>query len=439
MRGSRLVLILMAAAVVLLIGGALAVRAMGGFSFGGGNRPVIAIVTDSTVFSAISTAEADAQRQIAERDHEEASREASERTGSGAAENQGEAPAQQGADEGAAAASQGGPEVVRTGETARTVMRVLTSQLDNQLSDQLGASQRFRVISGALVQQALRERARRENSGSMLDALSRLIHGPGNEADQTLRTSDADLAALGRDLNAQYVLFVGTQEPTYSMRWAYDEVTGVRVREFRAQPTFVFSLFDVRTGNSVRSGVIRFSEPLFARDEPEANNEIQVRQENNPKERDQVVVGGVFDRPSMQALAFEMNGQIARQVHTAVLNRLAPARIVGDGETPRINRGANDGVVTGMEMDVFELGEAIMDDGVEIDRARERVGRVRVRDVQENSATVETLSAESGKSIRRDNIVILPEALTHEGEGAIGAPPTPTARAAWDRSGGAED
>lgn len=423
MRGSRLVLILMAAAVVLLIGGALAVRAMGGFSFGGGNRPVIAIVTDSTVFGAISTAEKDSLRQAAEREAADAARQANERSGTSA-----------GAE---ASSNEGGGDVVRTGETARTVMQVLTSQLDNQLSDQLGGSQRFRVISGALVQQALRERARRDNSGSALDSLRRLIHGEDDENAEAPRTSDADLAALGRDLNAQYVLFVGTQEPTYTVRRVSDEITGQRVYEFHAQPTFVFSLFNVRTGESVRSGVIRFSEPLIARDEPESYGEVQVREENNTEARREAVQGNMFDRPSMQALAFEMNAEIARQVRAAVLNRLAPARIVGDGDAPRINRGAKDGVTAGMEMDVYQISGPVMEDGVEIDPDREHVGRVRVRDVQDNSSTVEVVETASGKSIRRDQVVILPEALTYEG--SIGAPPAPTARAVWDRSGGQDE
>ncbi|UPT62662.1 MAG: CsgG/HfaB family protein [Hyphomonadaceae bacterium JAD_PAG50586_4] len=111
------------------------------------------------------------------------------------------------------------------------------------------------------------------------------------------------------------------------------------------------------------------------------------------------------DMPLMQDLAFQVNREVARQVIQRVLEDVAPAEIVSSGDTILANRGLNDGLVVGMEMEVFRLGEEIREaGGREIGHQRTRVGVVRVADVQDTTATLSVVS--DGPFRERDRIAM---------------------------------
>ncbi|UPT62663.1 MAG: hypothetical protein M0D54_20350 [Hyphomonadaceae bacterium JAD_PAG50586_4] len=83
---------------------------------------------------------------------------------------------------------------------------------------------------------------------SLIETVLRMNSGGAREEARQQRASNADLASVGRELNADYFLYVGVEEPVYSIVVERDEMTGERMLMFKAQPTFVFRLFDTRGG-----------------------------------------------------------------------------------------------------------------------------------------------------------------------------------------------
>lgn len=431
MSRTRLVLIGLAAAVIVALVAAWAVPVVGNLMSANRANGVIriAIATDETI-----------ERMVSDSAPDEAEADASNKVGRFLNQSVGTAtPAAAPAQTQSGDASTGGEgqtaretEFTFPSDVASAFSQILLLQLDGQLTQGLDSSNRFEVVDTNAVETALRQMtdtASGSGRRSLIETVLRMNTSGTSEQVTQRRASNADLASIGRELNADYFLYVGVEEPVYSIVVETDEMTGEEILMFKAQPTFVFRLFDTR-GRTVRlAGVLRFSEPMISYSEHAALHDyLLAAPAQQPSAQGASAVQRLRDMPVMQDLAFQVNREVARQVIQRVLEDIAPAEIVEAGDAIVANRGANDGLVAGMEMEVFRLGDEIREDGGRtIGRQRSRVGVVRVADVQDTTASLAVVS--DGPFRPRDRIA-MPLVLTETmGDVAASEAATPAAPA----------
>jgi len=297
---------------------------------------------------------------------------------------------------------------------AAAFSQILLLQLDGQLTQGLDSSQRFDVVDTNAVETALRTMTARNNGSSprtLFATVFRSQDGDNGEQIRQRRTSNADLASIGRELNADYFLYVGVEEPVYTAALEHDEYTGESVFVLRAQPTVAFRLFNTRRKTVELAGVIRFDEPLVAySDLGDLDGYLVNEPGSGVQQQATPALQRLRDMPLMQDLAFQVNREIARQVIQRVLDQIAPSEIIRGGDAPIVNRGSNDGLAAGMQMDVYRMGEALRESGGRaVGAERTHVATVEVTDdIQDNVATLRVLS---GGPVQREDRIELPLSL----------------------------
>lgn len=305
--------------------------------------------------------------------------------------------------------------------TTEDLRQILGAQLEGQLTGALAATKRFDPLEVTQVQAAIdklrqsdepgsadkkKKEAQEARSPGPLESVGRLIGSvrqsarvqerpDGSARKQELTSREeirrrfidgANLADVGGTLQADYFLFVTIDEPLFSYRQV-ETALGKRRLIFTAQPTYLYRLFNVRTGTVELAGVTQLPQP------------ITEGVDWDPLTRERVITAdpkGVRETESVTRvisnLTFKVNQTVSRLVVQSILDKISPAKVVRANGKIVINRGSNDGVVAGQEMEVYRLGSEIRDEGdsgAVLGREQRYLGVVRVVDVQESSATVE--------------------------------------------------
>ncbi len=184
--------------------------------------------------------------------------------------------------------------------------------------------------------------------------------------------SDADFAEAAKVAGAKYLLIVRVQEP----RVTFDIASTIR---FETDPVIIYRVFDVTKGTQVMSEVIRLERPLS----------VNV----SPMTQAMVI-------KSLRELMFQLNEQVSRVIALGVADAIYPPRIAKVSPLT-MTRGANDGVEVGDVFEVYRVpkGDSGIfdmseDEGlgeIRIASDQEKIGRVRVTEVQSNSSLVQPL------------------------------------------------
>lgn len=328
------------------------------------------------------------------------------------------APATPGEAEAGEAAAPQQPAVSLTIEDLR---QILGAQLEGQLTGTLAATKRFKPLEVTQVQAAI-DKLRRSNEpdadekkkreaeekprsgpiakfGHFLSAArqsSQATIRPDGSVEATSLVSreeirrrfidGANLADVGGSLQADYFLFVTIDEPVFSYRQVVTAL-GKRRLIFTAKPTYLYRLFNVKSGTVELAGVAQLPQAITeGLDwEPSTRERMITGDQRGAREIDSVT-------RVISDLTFKVNQTASRLVVQAILDKVSPAKIVRSGDTIMINRGVNDGVVKGQEMEVYRLGAEVRDDGDSgalLDREQRYIGVVRVVNVLASSAAVE--------------------------------------------------
>lgn len=404
MKTSHLVLVVMAVLVAVIGVGALAgpsiLRAVNGT--GGDGRISIAIATPTML------------RGL---------REAAEQQAAGVIQLQNDATVAEAVTSGAGAVPQNPPQSqaqtqarIDAAQTALTLRTLEDSSLDglgNELAGRLGESRRFDVKDTSQFMRALRDiSARADDDGAEPTIMERLRFWERNSRRQSandggtqinsereggatferqLSYSEADFQGAGRAMNVDYVLVVALAPGGFRRAYADDPyVSGIHI-ESRWEPTLIFRVFDVRTGE------------VIIGEETTVSPAIVVRET------------GLNDSEVASELRQRLNDRVADMVAARLMGVLSPARIVSTGDTLTINRGSNDGVREGQVYDVqreeignvrdvrYNASNGRSADGPALEAARVRVGQLRILTVQGNISTAAPIEGE----LSRGDIVVI--------------------------------
>lgn len=301
--------------------------------------------------------------------------------------------------------------------------QILGAQLEGQLTGALAATKRFNPLEVTQVQAAIDKLRRAENPeedgkneaaradagplavvekmlGSARETAATGIGADGDAQSQRISSRQefsrrlidgANLADVGSSLQADYFLFVTIDEPIFSYRYVRTRLGKNRLI-FTAQPTYLYRLFNVRTGTVELAGVARLPEALTEALDLDAREGVVAADESG------VLRGRESATRAISSLTFRVNEIVSRLVVQSILNQVSPAKVVRAGSRITINRGANDGIAAGQEFEVYRLGAEIRDEGETgalLEREERYIGVVRVAAVQAASATVESAGGEA--------------------------------------------
>jgi hypothetical protein len=301
------------------------------------------------------------------------------------------------------------------GETAMMVRNLeasLQDALGNELAQRLIESRRFEVRDSSQFMSALNEISRRAASEGEQRPIFEIARfwerrreksAPGqNESvregeaalQQIASFSGEDLRGAGRALNADYVLVIAVEPGSFRHEHVTDPYSSTMHHDNRWQPTVIFRVFNVATGNVVVGGQEAVSPAIVVREDGRSASEIA------------------------NELQLQLNDRVAEMVTGRLMSVLAPARIVSTGDdTITINRGRLDGVREGQiyEVEREQLG-GVRDvrynaetgrsqSGPTLETIRDPVGQLRILTAQDNIATAAPVE---GELARGDIVVITP-------------------------------
>lgn len=317
---------------------------------------------------------------------------------------------------------------VEAASWVRALQNSLRDALGNELAQRLIDSRRFEVRDSSQFMSALDELNRREASGDTGQSIFSIFQrnsskqttsAPGvetetqSEGGATLQTvasafSNDDLRGAGRALGADYVLVIAVTQGSYRHEHTYDPYSTTMNHDNRWEPTIIFRVFNVSTGNVTLARQVPLTPAIVVRDEGQGSEQIA------------------------NEFRLQLNDRVASMVTADVLAVLAPARVVSAGDTLTINRGSRDGVREGQVYEVeredvggvrdvnYNAETGRTTEGVTLEPIRERVGQLRILTVQDNIATAAPVE---GTLARGDIVVITPSttrALTIANTGSGG-------------------
>ena len=408
MKASHLVLVVMAVLVVVFglvaLAGPPVLRMMNGTSDDG--RVSIAIATPTMLRGLRQAVEEQAQTAQLE---PQSTVEMATNSGPGPTQQQQAQPAN------AQTGDQRARDAAAAAMTLRTLEESSLDGLGNELAGRLVESRRFEVKDTSRFMAALRDIGERAashgNERSLVERLrfwerrarreSADANGVQTEAvregaatlERLSPYSEADFLGAGRALDADYVLVVALAPGSFRRAYGEDAYASGRHIESRWEPTVIYRLFDVRSGNVVISEETTVSPAIVVRE------------------------SGLNESEIASQLQLRLNDRVADLVTSRLMGVLSPARIVAVGETLAINRGASDGVREGQIYDVereqiggvrdlrYDAATGRSYDGPALETVRERVGQLRILTVQDNVATAVPIE---GELSRGDIVVITP-------------------------------
>ncbi len=335
-----------------------------------------------------------------------------------------------------------------------SLIAAMSNKLESQLSGDIAKSNRLDVVepsttlaafenvfSKSDIQQrtlrelaALEEKASGEDKKSLQAALAGEVRnffdqsGEGNNPNTALAT---DFSKIAKELGVGYFLFVDLYEPGAVFDFVGGAYGGERKFVLRANPLFVYRLYDVQNQRVLLSSQERLANGFT----------IDI----NRSAYSRLVAAGFGSDATRHAFdsilgesAFERMNSVSALIARAVLDEISPAQIASkDQETADapviITRGGNDGVAVG---DTFEVRQFVRDangnpvetidpsTGKVLDRPTVTVGRLRVTEVlpASNSATAERVG--SAGTLFRTGDILIPDggALAQAATSSVAAP-----------------